>query len=331
MGNLFPTPRVRVPNMQSMPSIANILKASPRIDPLFLDSPILTDPGIDAELGCELLAKDETRNPIASFKGRGTELFAATALRAEQAVVCASAGNFGQGLARAAAKRGHACTVFVGANANPLKLDAMRKFGADVHCGGGDFDAAKQAARAHATRHGLYFVEDGAEATIAEGAGTIGLEFAASAYFDTLVVPLGNGALLAGVGTALRHVAADVRIVAVVAANAPAMKRSLEAGHAVATDSADTIADGIAVREPIAQALPGLRRCCDEVVAVSEQQIVDAMRLLHRRLGRAFEPAGVAGVAAILAGRERHAGRRVATILCGANVAPDLRERLFPS
>jgi threonine dehydratase len=109
------------------------------------------------------------------------------------------------------------------------------------------------------------------------------------------------------------------------------MKRSLEAGHAVATDSADTIADGIAVREPIAQALPGLRRCCDEVVAVSEQQIVDAMRLLHRRLGRAFEPAGVAGVAAILAGRERHAGRRVATILCGANVAPDLRERLFPS
>jgi threonine dehydratase len=317
--------------MQSTPLIANVLTAARYIDPLFLDSPILGNAALDAELGCELLAKDETRNPIGSFKGRGTELFAATALRGNEAVVCASAGNFGQGLARAAAKRGHACTVFVGAGANPLKVDAMRRFGADVRSGGADFDAAKQAARAYAAAHGLIFVEDGAQAAIAEGAGTIGLELAASAHFDTILVPLGNGALLAGVGVALRHVAADVRIVAVVAANAPAMKRSLEAGRAVATDSVDTIADGIAVREPIAQALPELRRCCDEVVAVSEQQIVDAMRLLHRRLGRAFEPAGVVGVAAILAARERHAGRRVATILCGANVAPDLRERLFPS
>ena len=316
--------------MRSTPAFANVLAASPRIDPLFLDSPILGNAALDAELGCELLAKDETRNPIGSFKGRGTELFAATALRADEAVVCASAGNFGQGLARAAAKRGHACMVFVGANANPLKLEAMRRFGADVRSGGADFDAAKQAARTHAKVHGLRFVEDGAEAAIAEGAGTIGLELAASAHFDTLIVPLGNGALLAGVGIALRHVAPVVRIVAVVATNAPAMKLSLEGGRAVATGSADTIADGIAVREPIAHVLPDLRRCCDEVVAVSEQQIVDAMRLLHRRLGRAFEPAGVVGVAAILAARERHAGRRVATILCGANVAPDLRERLFP-
>lgn len=317
--------------MQSTPLIANVLTAARYIDPLFLDSPILGNAALDAELGCELLAKDETRNPIGSFKGRGTELFAATALRGNEAVVCASAGNFGQGLARAAAKRGHACTVFVGARANPLKVDAMRRLGADVRSGGADFDAAKQAARAYAAAHGSIFVEDGAQAAIAEGAGTIGLELAANAHFDTILVPLGNGALLAGVGVALRHVAADVRIVAVVAANAPAMKRSLEAGRAVATDSVDTIADGIAVREPIAQALPELRRCCDEVVAVSEQQIVDAMRLLHRRLGRAFEPAGVVGVAAILAARERHAGRRVATILCGANVAPDLRERVFPS
>ena len=316
--------------MQSTPLLANILAASPHIDPVFLDAQVVSCAALDVELGCTLSAQDETCNPIGSFKGRGTELFAATALRSGERVVCASAGNFGQGLARAAAKRGHACTVFVGASANPLKVDAMRRFGADVRIGGPDFDAAKRAAREHAAMHGLCFVEDGAHAAIAEGAGTIGLELAASARFETILVPLGNGALLAGVAVALRDRAPDVRIVAVVAANAPAMKLSLEAGRAVNTCTADTVADGIAVREPIAATLTFLRGCCDEVVAVSEQQIVDAMRLLHRCLGRAFEPAGAVGVAAILARRECHAGRRVATIFCGANVAPDLRARLFP-
>jgi threonine dehydratase len=316
--------------MRSTPSVANILAASPRIDPLFLDSPIATDAALDADLGCELLAKDETRNPIQSFKGRGTEWFAATSLRADEAVVCASAGNFGQGLARATARRGHACTVFVGGDANPRKVDAMRRFGADVRVSGADFDAAKQAARAYAQTRGLRFVEDGAEAAVAEGAGTIGLELAAHAHFDIVFVPLGNGALLAGVGTALRRVAPGVRIVAVVAAHAPAMKLSLEAGRAVATNSAQTIADGIAVRMPIAEALPGLRRCCDEIVAVSEAHIVEAMRLLRRRLDLLVEPAGAVGVAAILAQRGRYSGRRVATILGGANIAPDLHKQLFP-
>ena len=103
-------------------SMAGIAGAPPQIDPVFLNSPVLKDTSLDRSLGCQLVAKDETQNPVGSFKGRGTELFAATALTPGQTVVCASAGNFGQGLARAAARRGHACVVFAAENANPMKI-----------------------------------------------------------------------------------------------------------------------------------------------------------------------------------------------------------------
>ena len=306
-----------------------ILDASRHIDPVFLDSPTHTSATLDAALRCRLLAKDETANPIGSFKGRGTELFAALALQPGEPVVCASAGNFGQGLARAAIRRGHACTVFAAETANPVKLDAMRRLGAEVRLSGADFDAAKDAARGHAAAGGRRFVEDGSEAELAEGAGTLALELAASAPFDAIVVQVGNGALLAGVGTAIRHVAPHAEIVAVVAAGAPAMKLSIDAGRVIETACADTIADGIAVRVPIAATLAHLRACCDDVVAVSEARIFEAMRLIHRHLGVAVEPSGAVGVAAILDTPERFAGRRVATILCGGNLSPALRARLL--
>jgi threonine dehydratase len=107
------------------------------------------------------------------------------------------------------------------------------------------------------------------------------------------------------------------------------MKLSLEAGRAIETATADTIADGIAVRMPIAARLPSLRRCCDRVAAVDEARLVEAMRLIHRHLGLVVEPAGAAGVAAILAEPERYAGRLAATVLCGRNIHPDLRGRMF--
>ena len=306
-----------------------ILDASRHIDPVFLDSPTHTHAALDATLRCRLLAKDETANPIGSFKGRGTELFAALALQPGEPVVCASAGNFGQGLARAAVRRGHACTVFAAENANPVKLDAMRRLGAEVRLSGPDFDAAKDAARHHAAAGGQRFVEDGIEAELAEGAGTLALELAASAPFDAIVVQVGNGALLAGVGTAIRHVAPHAEIVAVVVAGAPAMKLSIDAGRVIETARADTIADGIAVRVPIAATLAHLRACCDDVVAVSEARIFEAMRLIHQHLGVAVEPSGAVGVAAILDTPERFAGRRVATILCGGNLSPAMRARLL--
>lgn len=303
-------------------------EASRHIDPVFLHSRIATNDALDAALGCHILAKVELENPVGSFKGRGAEWFCATALSPGETVVCASAGNFGLGLARAATRRGHACVVFVACNANPVKVEALRHMGADIHFAGNDFDAAKEAARAHAKAHNLRFVEDGAEPAVAQGAGTIALELLDSARFDVMVVPLGNGALLAGIGSILSHLAPRMEIVAVVAQNAPAMKHSLEAGIAIETERADTIADGIAVRTPIASALPELRGCCDAVVAVSEKEIFEAMQLIQRHLRLVVEPAGAVGIAAVMADPRHFAKQRVATVLSGGNIAPALRERL---
>lgn len=315
--------------MDQRAQIGNILAASGKIDPVFLATPVLAAATLDDELGCRVLAKSETQNPIGSFKGRGTEFFAKTALRPGEEIVCASAGNFGQGLARAATRRGHACTVFAAHTANRLKLDAMARLGAKVKLSGEDFDAAKEAAKDYAAERGLRYVEDGAEPAIAEGAGTIGLELAATHHFDVILVQLGNGALLSGVGTAIRHAAPQAEIIAVVAEKAPAMKLSLEAGSAVATSSAATIADGMAVREPIPSSPAILRGCYDRVVAVSEDNIFAAMKLIHKHLGLILEPSGAVGLSAIIGKPEHFRGRTVAIILCGSNISIDLRERLL--
>jgi threonine dehydratase len=309
--------------------LGRLLSAAELIDPVFLDTELRRSTALDRLLGCALAVKIECDNPIGSFKGRGTEFFAATALQAGEALVCASAGNFGQGLARAAGRRQQHCTVFAAESANPLKVAAMRRLEAEVWQVGSDFDAAKAAARDHAGKTGQRFVEDGAEPAIAEGAGTIALEIAAALPdLEMIVVPLGNGALLAGIGAALRHVAPQVEIIGVVASNAPAMKLSIEAGHLIETETATTIADGIAVRQPVPAALAMLRGRVDDVVMVDEADLRQAMRLAYGHLDLAIEPAGIAGLAAIQAQPARFRAKRVATILCGANLTPELRQWL---
>ncbi len=321
-------------SMTSSPSplldIPRMLTARQHIDPVFLDTPLVDHPALDAELGCALLSKVETLNPIRSFKGRGADLFAATTLRQGETLVCASAGNFGQGLARAATRRGHACIVFAAETANPVKVEAMRRLGAEVRLVGADFDEAKAAARAFAVESGMRFVEDGAEPTIAEGAGTIGLELAAAATtIDTVTVPLGDGALLSGVGAAIRHTAPQIEVIGVVAANAPAVQRSLAEGRVVETEQANTIADGIAARAPVPAALAMLEGRYDAIVAVSEDDIIRAMQLAHEHLGLVLEPAGAVGLAAILAEPQRYHRKRIATILTGSNISIEMRKRLL--
>ena len=293
------------------------------IDPVFLDSPAIRGSSLDDVLDAELVLKVETLNPIRSFKGRGTEALVAR-LTHEQPLVCASAGNFGQGLARAAARRGRPVTVFAAERANPLKVAAMRRLGAEVILRGADFDAAKDEARAHAERSGSFYVEDGALPEIAEGAGTIALELTETGEPpEVALVPLGNGALVTGMGTWLRHAAPRTRVVAVVAAGAPSMRLSFEQARIVSTPSAETIADGIAVREPVPYALETMRDVVDEVVTVRDEDILRAMRLAHEHLGLVVEPAGAAGLAALVAHASRWSGALVATPLCGGNVTTE--------
>lgn len=305
-------------------ALADIARAAATIDPLFSGSPTYECEPLSAELGCVLTLKVETTNPIRSFKGRGADFFLAEEAAAGRggALVCASAGNFGQALAYGCRARGRALTVFAARSANPLKLERMRALEARVVLAGDDFDAAKAAARQHAATHGATFVEDGREAAISVGAGSIAVELvAARRDLDAIVVPLGNGALLAGMARWIKATAPWIEVIGAVAAGAPAMARSWRARRVVETERAATIADGIGVRVPVPEALDDLAGLLDDIVEVDEAHLVAAMRHVHRHAGLVVEPAGVAGVAAVLADRSRYAGRRIATVLAGSNLS----------
>ena len=287
--------------------------------------------------GCRVNVKVECVNPIRSFKARGACWFgtrrgreAAARLRVLPSGtggwVTGSAGNFGQGLAWAARRAGIPLTVFSSLHANPDKVGAMRSLGADVRLAGEDFDAAKAAALQFAEERRAEFVEDGREPEITEGAGTIALEcLEAGAVADTAVIPVGNGALIGGMGLWIRHAAPQMAVVGVVARGAPVMRRAFLSGDSSPADAAPaTMADGIAVRVPVPEAVPIMRRVVDEVVEVGEEALRDAVRLLHRTLGLVVEPAGAAGIAALLEHPERFRSREILTPLCGGNADPSL-------
>ena len=302
-------------------NLDSIARAAREIDPVFRSTPQYEADALGRRIGARVLLKVETANPIRSFKGRGTDFFLRTATPLPQRLVTASAGNFGQGLAWAARARGVALDVYAAESANRLKVARMRELGAQVHLAGRDFDDAKSHARAHAEREGSVFVEDGREPSIAEGAGSMAVELLAwPEPIATVIVPLGNGALLGGIGTWFRHASPTTRIIGVCAAGAPAMRDSLRLGRLVETSNAETIADGIAVRVPIPEALDYLKPIVDDVVLVSDDSMRTAIELLLAETGLLGEPAGVAGIAALLEHGDLRSAGLIATPLCGSNV-----------
>lgn len=314
MGITSPAPRL---------SLDNIEAAARSIDPVFLHTPQFESEQLSDELGMRVLLKVETVNPIRCFKGRGTDFLVSGLPAGSPRLVTASAGNFGQGLAYATRKRGLELVVFAAETASELKLDRMRRLAADVRLFGRDFDAAKQRAREFADETGSSFIEDGREPAIAEGAATIAVELCRwKSPFDFVLVPLGNGALLAGIGRWMKAHSPATRIIGVCAAGAPAMELSLRHGNLQVTESAVTIADGIAVRVPVPEALTDLASVVDEVLLVEDDAMLQAMRLVFRHHGLVVEPAGAAGLAAAIAFRDRFRRARVATPLCGGNLNP---------
>jgi threonine dehydratase len=313
-------------------SLEHIADAAAVIDPVFLNSPQYMAESIGGQLGCRLVVKVETLNPVRSFKGRGTEYLMAS-LDGRPHLVCATAGNFGQGMAYAARKREIPLTVFAAETANPLKVERMRALGAEVRLVGRDFDAAHEAAQAFAAESGARLVEDGRDPALSEGAGTIGLELLRwPEPFDAILVPLGDGALLAGVARWVKAHHPATRLIGVCASGAPAMERSWRSGEVQELEQTDTIADGIAVRSPFLEALTDLSSLVDDILLVEDPVLITAMRSVHQELGVILEPAGAAGLAALLAHRERFQGQLVATILSGGNLTSEqMRQWLTPS
>jgi len=300
-------------------SLSHIEQAYAIIDPVFRDSPQFEAESLSRQFGCSLFVKVETANPIRSFKARGAQFFVSQ-LRERVSLTCASAGNFGQGMAWAARQRGFPITVFTPVDASPMKIERMRALGAEVRTVGADADDAIAAANRFAEDTGALVVKDGREAAIAEGAGTIGLELLRVPAFDAVVLPLGDGGLISGVGTWIKAHRPETRVIGVSPSGSPAMQRSLQQRKVVSAPCA-TIADALAIKTPFAEALSRLQRVMDDLVTVEDEALIETMRLAHRELGIVLEPGGAAGLAAVSAHQRLFADQRVAVLLTGGNLS----------
>jgi threonine dehydratase len=308
-----------------------IRAASTRIPAAFRGMPQYVSEALSERLGRPVVVKAEMANPIGSFKGRGTwlaveALVAAGTVGESRGLVVASAGNFGQGVAYAGRALRVPVTVFAASSAVPAKVEAMRRLGADVRLAGADFDAAREGAASFASGAGAHLLVDGKDPWIAIGAGSLALELTdaiAAGYLpvlESIVVPVGNGALIAGVGVWLRAAAPGTRVIGVQAERAPAMKLSWEAGEPIETPTADTIADGIAARVPVPEALELMRDTVDEMALVGEEEILAAQAELSAAVPFTIEPAAAASWAAAL--QAPPGAGAVGIVLTGGNIAP---------
>jgi threonine dehydratase len=238
--------------------------------------------------------------------------------------ICATAGNFGQGLAYAARARGASVHVFAAPGAPAAKLERMRALGARVETCEDEESVAREYAEASEER---IHVRDGVAPAIAEGAGTIGVELAAAAPIETAVIQVGDGALITGVARWLKDRDPRTRVVGVCARGAPAMARSFEAGRVVSDAGTGTIATALAVSEPVPESFARVRALVDEVVLVDDDELRFAMDFVAEALGLLVEPAGAAGVAALLRYRAELPGDRIAVLLTGAGTPSTSRDR----
>jgi threonine dehydratase len=283
---------------------------------------------LSVQTGVPVLFKCENEQLTGSFKLRGAYVRLAAADPAARArgVVAASAGNHAQGVAFAAARLGAKATIFVPDGANAVKVARTRRWGARVEHVPGGIDAALRAAAAYADEGARLLVHPFDDLTVVAGQGTVGLELLDQVPdLDTVLVGVGGGGLVTGIAAALRARRPGVRVVGVQASSAPAFAASLRAGRLVARPTA-TVADGLAVGRPGALTLDLARRLVDDVVTVDEEAFWAAMTSLWAD-GHRVEPAGAAGVAALL----RHPGLARGTtvvVLSGGNLDAATADRL---
>ena len=307
-------------------SMNRIVESRAKIDRVFRESPYYECETLGAKLGAELLLKVETLNPLRCFKGRGTEAVLNDLVNNGEfrSAVCASAGNLGQALAYSSRSHGISAVVTASSSAVPLKIDSIRALGAEVLLVDGDIEVAREIAREYAVEHRAYLVEDSLDINTCEGAASIGLELAeAGQPLDAVLIALGGGAMATGVGYVVKQSMPQTEVICVQPAGAPAMTLSWRSGMPVNTDSFDTIADGVAGRFSIPEVLDDLLEIADDCLLVAEPSIITGMQLLYELAGLVVEPSAALGIAAMLENRERFAGRRIATIICGGNVMPD--------
>jgi threonine dehydratase len=304
-----------------LPTIDDIRAAAERIAGSVVSTPMLVSRTLSQIIGAEVWLKFENLQFTAAYKERGAlnKLLQLTADERRRGVIAASAGNHAQAVAYHGKRLGIPVTIVMPEPTPTIKVMQTEGHGARVLLHGAMFDDAYAKAREMEAAEGLVFVHPFDDPDIVAGAGTLGIEMLRDAPdLDTLVIPIGGGGLMSGVATAARAIKPGIELIGVEAELYPSMKCAIE-GSSLPLGG-DTLAEGIAVKEPGQLTSRILKALVDEVVLVPERDIERAVAMLVGIEKSVVEGAGAAGLAAMLSDPGRYAGKKVGTILCGGNI-----------
>jgi threonine dehydratase len=308
-----------------VPTLADVQAARRRIAPHLMPTPLLPHGALSELVGAEVFVKHENHLPTGAFKVRGGVNLVSQLSGDEQrrGMATASTGNHGQSIAFAAGRFGVRAIVCVPEGANPVKLAAMERLGADLVVHGHDFDEAREHCEALAREHGYRYVHSGNEPHLIAGVGTATLELLETEPgVEVVIIPIGGGSGAAGACVAGKGVKPELDVIGVQSSAAPAAYRSWQARQLL-EDRMGTRAEGLATR--VAFELPQriLWERLDDFVLVDEEELERAVVLMIEGTRNLVEPAGAAPLAAALRLRDRLAGKKVALIQSGGNISPD--------
>jgi len=312
--------------MSSLPQMPAIREAQQLLAKYFPPTPLVKAQSLSAA-GADVFLKLETALPTGSFKPRGA-LYALIKNQQRSKideVTTSSTGNHGAATAFAARTLGLPATIFLPDPPNPVKRKKIEDLGARVVCHGSvDLLAASEKATEYSRRPGVYHLSDATSPELPSGPATIGAELLEQCPdLSAVFVPMGDTALIRGIGAAIKQLSPQTKVIGVQAERAPSYVLSWKAGKPVPTDTCDTIADGLATRNPDAQNIADIRKVVDDVVLVSEEQMLDAIRYLYMNENVLAEPAGAAATAAY---RAHPVAGRVALLVTGANISDEVRQ-----
>jgi threonine dehydratase len=289
-------------------------------------TPLLTSRQLSERTGFDVRLKAEMFQRVGSYKIRGPLNKFALMPEADKkrGVVCSSAGNHAQGVALAAKIHGMRAVVCMAENATPSKIAATKGYGAEVVLHGTIWDEANEKAKELVRTQGLTYVHPFDDEQLIAGQGTLGLEIIQDwPNVDAVIVPIGGGGLISGVAMAVKGHNPGIKVIGVESSDGPAMKKSIEAGR-LETIDCKTVIDGLRVRRVGEVTFSVVQRFVDEVVALPDREIFDAMIWIMERCKLVVEGAAAAPVAALLRGLVKlPAGSRVAAVLSGGNVNLD--------
>jgi len=307
--------------MMEPPTIDDIRAAAKRIEGAVIRTPMLVSRTLSEIIGAEVWLKFENLQFTAAYKERGAlnKLLQLTDEERGRGVIAASAGNHSQAVAYHARRLGIPATIVMPAPTPSVKVSQTEGHGANVILHGDMFDDAYAKARELSLERGLVFIHPFDDPQIIAGAGTVAIEMLEAAPdLDCIVVPIGGGGLMSGVAIASRAISPDIELIGVEAELYPSMKCAIEGCHLPL--GGDTLAEGIAVKQPGELTARIIGELVNDVVLVAERDIERAVAMLVGIEKTVVEGAGAAGLAAMLADPARFKGRKVATLLCGGNI-----------